>query len=245
MKLTVHVIYAAALLAVNAGFASAQCIDGCPKEFENIDQCWFCEDKNDCVESGGCEADDPDCCCVAYHVNYCGKPNCNDFTKCVAERERDTYYMIKGTSQRSGTELCWEVRGGNPQEGNKIVLGNCQSEDKNLFELNAFVTEDGQDSASFRPKVNKRLIVGVREPLDSPDFDGRAWLRIEEPHAILDGTQHFVRTEEGLVTVDSFQNLFVTNQGANTEVGDPVMLKFLDRIRGDSIKQWDLIEVQV
>jgi len=209
-------------------------------------KCWFCSSRQDCVDSGGCDADDSTCGCNSWSMNYCGTcGGCNEYTKCINESK--DYNLIKGTAPQSGSEWCWEVDSGNSaQEGDKIELAECDESNENqLFEKNPFTNTDGINYISLAPKVEESYLVGIREDPNTGDYDGRSWLRIEPPTAIMDGTQfYFLDEDAGFVYTGASEEYIVTTFGVTPKRGAPVMLQSrTSASTSDKITSWTLVPV--
>ena len=155
--------------------------------------------------------------------------------------------MIKGTSRLTGSEWCWEVDSGkNPQAGDKIELAACdKSNDNQLFELNQFTNTDGIKYITLSPKVEETFLVWIREDPSTGEYDGRSWLRIESPSAIVTGTQNFFRDEStGFVYTGASEEYIVTTFGFRPKRGAAVMLQAATAAsRGDKINAWELVSV--
>lgn len=153
--------------------------------------------------------------------------------------------MVKGISRQSGSEWCWEVDSGkNAQEGDKIELAVCDETNENqLFEKNLFTNTDGTNYISLAPKVEESYLVGVREDPNTGEYDGRSWLRIEPPTAIVDGTQYFfLNANDGTVYTGASEDYIVTTFGMAPTTGSPVMLQSRSQAsNADKIIAWSLV----
>ena len=167
------------------------------------------------------------------------------------------YVQIQGKSSDSGKKVCWELRNGKVREGNKIILGRCSAgSDKNLFKVSTYTLPgDSKTYLQVTPKLaeNRKMVVtGVRENSE------KGWLRLEKQLGGGTGggeTQTFYALENGMVGLGTPASdcesssegcLFVTNQGAHSDYGDPVMLSSSSRMnkfarQGDVIVEWAIV----
>ena len=166
------------------------------------------------------------------------------------------YVQIQGKGSDSGKKVCWELRNGKVREGNKIILGRCRAgSDRNLFKVATYTLPgDSKTYLQVTPKLaeNRKMVVtGVRETSE------KGWLRLEKQLGGGAGggeTQTFYALENGMVGLgtpasdceSSEECLFVTNQGAHSDYGDPVMLSSSSRMnkfakQGDVIVDWTIV----
>jgi hypothetical protein len=125
-----------------------------------------CCDQNPCCY--GClEENRPKSCWVSACRS--DPPSCSETVCRMSEPERETdsgeilmYGSIQGESSRTKTKMCWELRNGKTHNFNKIILGECNGSDSQIFKLTPVSENGSQQSYMVHPKlVSDQKVVGV------------------------------------------------------------------------------------
>jgi hypothetical protein len=109
---------------------------------------------------------------------------------------------------RSG-EYCWAVDG-RVRPGAHIVVARCK---KNKNNQKFTLRENRDGTYTIKPRNAGFRVVGVRD-----DKDNRAWLRLAGENS--DDLNEFEYLSDKRMMVD---DLYVTTQGMNIDVGEPIM----------------------